>query len=394
MDANLESSQDGKIASPVSSDRYNFYFAATNNNCNGKFTATCTLADSTALEASREYKVIEPLRKLVCTETIEGGYYNPSRIVYGTNAWLKVGVNGQFDASDVQWRVVSGPGRIVSRNDNDWAVSVEPTAPSGEVVVEAAFGSDSLIQPRFVLPIVEKRRVSVSACITASVNGQSQISQQVIEKKLELANQVFSQSGIEFFLIEPVVVLTNSQYAIVTERNLGTNALGRTYYYGVHPDVTNLFSRVNSSAEIKTFWVDRIVQGTTLAFTMSSMKSCVFANNPMASSTVVPHELGHAMGLKDIYNKRKRRRSDLLPCGGLPLSGGVFFDGVHDWGGDVGRGFYESGDTLSLTIDRFLMNGFDCGGCDIPYSSVEGYSSTSRNVFDTSMVPIGSADIR
>ena len=65
------------VDSPVSSTVYDFYFAATNNNCTGKFTATCTLTNSTALVAVREYKVIEPLRKLVCKDRVAGGYYNP-----------------------------------------------------------------------------------------------------------------------------------------------------------------------------------------------------------------------------------------------------------------------------------------------------------------------------
>ena len=47
------------------------------------------------------YRVIEPLRKLVCTNAVpNGGYYNPPRLVYGTNAWLQVGVNGPFAASE------------------------------------------------------------------------------------------------------------------------------------------------------------------------------------------------------------------------------------------------------------------------------------------------------
>ena len=200
---------------------YSFYMASANIG-DGSFTAECTTPDGDELSAARNYKVIEPLRKLVCTdEAPTGGYYNPSRLVYGTNAWLEVGVNGNYDMTEVEWRIVSGPGRIVSTatTSQTSAACVEATSDTGEVVVEAAFGSDSAEQPQFALPVVHKRRVSVAAYITTvSANGQTPITHQTIERKLTSANRVFSQSGIEFYLLEPPTVLPNSQYAIVREQ--------------------------------------------------------------------------------------------------------------------------------------------------------------------------------
>ena len=385
------------VDSPVSSTRYAFYFAATNNNCIGKFTATCTLADSTALDVNREYKVIEPLRKLVCNDQVAGAYYNPSRLVYGTNAWLKVGVNGQFNASDVQWRVVSGPGRIASRNDSDWAVSVEPTAPFGEVVVEAAFGNDSVIQPRFVLPIVQKRRVPVSGCVVLNSTGNPAVTQQKIEANLRRTNQIYSQAGVEFYFAEAIAYLNEPSFSILSEHNLVTNSAGRVSTWGVCPQVTNLLDRVDglsSNATIKLVWVSRIVNGTPLAFTMSSQRSCLFSANPRASDTVMAHEIGHAMGLKDVYDSRKKVSSDHLVGGGNPVDSHVFEDLPYDWGSSDGRGFNEVTDTHSDIIRKCLMHGRDTGGSDIPYSKVEGFSSTSLHVFDTSKVSVGASNMR
>ena len=385
------------VDSPVSSTRYDFYFAATNNNCTGKLAATCTLQDSTVLEADREYKVIEPLRKLVCKDQVAGGYYNPSRLVYGTNAWLKVGVNGQFNASGVQWRVVSGPGRIASRNDSDWAVSVEPTAPSGEVVVEAAFGNDSVIQPRFVLPIVQKRRVPVSGCVVLNSTGNPAVTQQKIEASLRRTNQIYSQAGIEFYFAEAIAYLNEPSFSILSEHNLATNSAGRVSTWGVCPQVRNLLDRVDglsSNATIKLVWVSRIVNGTPLAFTMSSRRSCLFSANPRASDTVMAHEIGHAMGLKDVYDSRKKVSSEHLVGGGNPVDSHVFEDLLHDWGSSDGRGFNEVTDTHSDIIRKCLMHGRDTGGSDIPYSKVEGFSSTSRHVFDTSKVSVGASNMR
>lgn len=385
------------VASPMSSAGYEFFFAATNNNCAGTFTATCTLADSTVLTANREYKVIEPLRKLVCKEQVSGMYCNPSRLVYGTNAWLKVGVNGQFSASEVQWRVVSGPGRIVSRNDGEWAVSVEPTAPSGEVVVEAAFGNDSPIQPRFVLPIVAKRRIPIGACVVVDSTGNPACSEHEIEERIRKANETYAQAGVEFYLSSPILFLNEPSFSVISEHNVKTNASGRISTWGVCPQVTNLLNRVDcgiSNATVKLVWVSRIINGTPIAFTLRRRRCCIFSANYRASDSPVPHEIGHAMGLDDIYERRKRDARDMLVDGGLPVNSSVFDDLSHDWGESDGRAFYEESDTHSGIIKRCLMHGRDTGGIDIPYSRIEGFSATSRHVFDTMKVSIGASNIR
>jgi len=77
--------------------------------------------------------------------------WNPSRLVMGTNAVLKVGANGDFSPSEVKLSVVSGPGVVFPTNG--WETAVTPTGP-GTVTVEARFNDDE-IQPRFVLPVVQ-----------------------------------------------------------------------------------------------------------------------------------------------------------------------------------------------------------------------------------------------
>lgn len=51
-------------------------------------------------------------------------------------------------------------------------------------------------------------------------------------------------------------------------------------------------------------------------------------------------------------------------------------------------------DTHSDVIRKCLMHGYDLGGVDIPYSKVEGFSSTARNVFDTEKVSVGASNMR
>ena len=40
------------------------------------------------------------------------------------------------------------------------------------------------------------------------------------------------------------------------------------------------------------------------------------------------------------------------------------------------------------------MHGRDVGGRDIPHSKVEGFSSSSQNVFDTGKISVGTLNIR
>ena len=128
----------------------------------GTISATFTPADGgEPLTASATFRCIEPLRKLVTTEKSGGRYVNPSRLVMGTNAVLKVGVKGDFSPSEVRWRVVSGPGVVFPTNG--WETTVTPTGP-GTVTVEARFNGDE-IQPRFVLPVVQPRTIPVRAFV-------------------------------------------------------------------------------------------------------------------------------------------------------------------------------------------------------------------------------------
>ncbi len=128
----------------------------------GTITATFTPSgdDAEPQTAYATFRSIEPLRKLVTTEKFAGRYVNPSRLVMGTNAVLKVGANGSFSPLEVEWRRISGSAEVESRG---WYAIVTPTGKD-TVVVEARFNDDE-IQPRFVLPVVQPRTIPVRAFV-------------------------------------------------------------------------------------------------------------------------------------------------------------------------------------------------------------------------------------
>ena len=120
----------------------------------GTITATFTPADGGApLTDSVMFRCIEPIRKLVNSrrDNLVPQIFNPSRLVYGTNAILCVDYNGPFQDSEIHWYVKEGSATVNPMIGE--RVVVTPTAADGVVTVEARFNDDE-IQPQFVLPIV------------------------------------------------------------------------------------------------------------------------------------------------------------------------------------------------------------------------------------------------
>ncbi len=116
-------------------------------------------------------------------------------------AVLKVGVNGDFAATNVDWHVVSGPGKVVSTNG--WYATVVATGMGEDVTVEARFNGDE-IQPRFVLPVVEERVLHIKAFTVSppGIDEPVKWTNEEITTYLDTANEIFSQVGIKFVLDE------------------------------------------------------------------------------------------------------------------------------------------------------------------------------------------------
>ena len=327
-----------------------------------------------------------------------GGYYNPSRLVYGTNAWLKVGVNGRFNASEVQWRVVSGPGRIASRNDSDWAVSVEPTAPSGEVVVEAAFGHDSVIQPRFVLPIVTKRTIPTKAFVVTS-NGVWAASAESIINKISIANQVYTQVGIEFDLLS---ITTNNVGSasdmVVREYDYTTNSNGRVRRTFARQAI-DLLNTYTSNDCVEVYFVRSITNGMATAFRQE--RGIIVSEK--ASDETLAHELGHALGLKDCYVWRRLpspnasgQRYCYLTNYMSTVSSSLLTNRDRDWGREEGRAFYEKSDIVRDIGRSFIMYGVGERGnvrADIPNGRINCLIKEATDSSQMQRASIGADDI-
>ena len=328
----------------------------------GTISATLTLDSGATLSDTASFKCIEPLRRLVSMRQMpDGRFYNPSRLVMGTNAVLKVEVDGDFAATNVDWRVVSGPCRIAATNG--WCVTVEPTGTNEDVVVEASFNDDE-IQPRFVLPVVMPRIIPVKAFIVRPPQGLNDDAwlRSDVNDMIDEANKTFTQVGIRFELAcEPENVGTPDDWAIPMF-NLSTNAAGkvsRSRYITQH--MLSFLDNYKTNDCVEVYYIGQILNLDAAA---AWLETGIVVSKSSNRFTLA-HEFGHALGLKDIYYRVQVENSyghivdRWLPSRDKIVIPNYFRSWPYDWGDETGRGFYGRSDTLATTIDRLLMNGYD-----------------------------------
>ena len=365
---------------------YTFYMTSPNIG-SGSFTASFTLPSGETRGASKPYRAIEPIRKLVCS-AIDPEYscvFNPSRLVYGHPARLKVGVNGNFSPSDVEWSIVSGPGTVTRDEDDfgsaDWTATVTATAESGEVIVEARFNEDP-IQPRFVLPIVQQRTLPVKAFVV-NENNRPIASAESIQSKIDYANVIFSQIGIQLSLLSISNDVGTAADLILTKDQLYTNSTGRTYW-GCSEQATALLNTYSTGDCVELYFVKRIINPRDIdpAAFRSTLGVVI---SKIATDHVIAHEIGHAFGLEDCYTVNKRKQPPIFLAGvNDHISSSVFADTRCDWGFESGRGFYPADETIGTALQWMLMHGVDAGdSLDIPSGSVYSLKKKARSSNET-----------
>ena len=338
----------------------------------GTITATFTPADGGApLTDSVTFRCIEPLRKLVTTEKKDGRYVNPSRLVMGTNAVLKVSANGLFSSSEVNWHVVSGSAQLAS---DGWYATVTPTG-TDTIIIEARFNEDE-IQPQFVLPVVQPRTIPVKAFVVEPPeNGDIDVEPraakinaawtgQEIRTMLDTANEIFTQVGIRFELVAtPASVGSTNDWNLLRAIQI-TNANGSVTWQDT-AQFTNLVANYTAHDCVKVYFLGTLRGEDVAARTTPSG----ILMTRFATDITLAHELGHVMGLDDCYWYRRRKKCPTvyLDTADDTVDRVFFFFSERDWGLESGRGFYEKTDTRKVIMSKMLMYGVGKGAkSDIP----------------------------
>ena len=349
------------------------------------FLAAALVVLSLPLTDSVTFRCIEPLRKLVTTEKKDGRAVNPSRLVMGTNAVLKVGANGPFSPSEVDWHVVSGSTQLVS---DGWYATVTPTG-TDTVIIEARFNDDE-IQPQLVLPVVQPRTIPVRAFVVEpSDNGYLDAetnadninvawTNQEICKMLDTANEIFTQVGIHFEFAGEIQRIGRTNDWNLAMTKTFTNSVGEIEHINTLSDQASaLFDSNASTTGILVYFTGVIKDNGVVAFRSQSN----VAIGREALPTTLSHELGHVLGMKDCYYHKDGVHNGVFGHYGLairndPVCRDLFRPETGDWGKESGRGFYERTDTLAVTMERLLMYGVktDHEMGDIPDRQIWGFS--------------------
>ena len=373
---------------------YSIYMSCPNVGT-GTITATFTPADGgEPLTDSVTFRCIEPLRKLVTTEKVGGRYVNPSRLVMGTNAVLKVSANGPFSPSEVNWRLVSGSADVVP---NGWSATVTPTG-TDTVTVEARFNDDD-IQPRFVLPVVQPRTIPVKAFVVEPPEGNEsdEWKENEISAMFDTANEIFTQVGIRFELIGVIAEAGTTNDWNIAMCDVITNSAGEVSYSEyVTAQMVSLLNSYRTNDCVEVYFT-----GSLRCPTMNAV-TCPFGVIISKTHTkhTLAHELGHAIGLKDIFHRLEVEDGGQIFTFNLGIRTNtvckaIFADFGHDWHLETGYGFYERGDTIASIIGKLLMCGVEEVGAnevsygDIPYGQVYGLSKYLEKGYQK----VGASDI-
>ena len=361
----------------------------------GTITATFTPSGDNVepLTAYATFRCIEPLRKLVTTEKFAGRYVNPSRLVTGTNAVLKVGANGSFSPLEVDWRLISGSAEVEPRG---WYAIVTPTG-MGTVVVEARFNDDE-IQPRFVLPVVQPRTIpvrvfvvqppeSVDQDVTTDANHVNIAwDNQEIYKMLDTANEIFMQVGVSFDLANTIENIAVTNAWRIPYGHQVRDAQGRRAWQHSQ-QLLSLVANYTAHDCLKLYFVGEIISARMRVKAMHTPFGIVVGRR--VTRNTLAHEMGHALGLDDCYafSALKNGGFVYLPYALECVDAATFLHEPGDWGEESGRGFYEMSDTRMSVLMRMLMHGISVrpdSRCDIPADyvmSLKRDATTQQHVF-------------
>ena len=169
---------------------------------------------------------------------------------------------------------------------------------------------------------------------------------------LDTANEIFTQVGIEFEMAgQPTAVGTTNDWNLALGRFVITNGKLKLR---CSPACVNLLNNYTASDCIELYFIGSIVFSSPCS--AITMPYGVIIGKKDATTTVVAHELGHALGLDDCY-VRMNDGITSLPDVEAPVDGTFFIHGSRDWGSELGRGFYGLEDSKLSVAGRLLMHG-------------------------------------
>ena len=354
--------------------------------------------------ASKRFTIVEPtvepitdeswsLADLAADGRMHSYLYNPCAVAVGKTATFKVDVLPEdYPDSEIVWttNMCEGAVRFVGSNVNTGRVVTVEGVSTGDVFLVVKFGDAESPQPAFFSKVVQPMAVRLRAWIIGDGTSWAR-TQEDVRNMVSVANDIYSQVGVNLELVEPIV-LTNIPQACES-----------TIHGPISQDqwnITQLMSLTNGTDGLECYFIKAFGDE---ARTLGCNCEYGMAMATNGTGITLAHEIGHAFRMEDIYASNdnwtnatvtlKKIAEDEYPRN-------VYME--SDWnlgcrGHGVGGGrFYRKGESHVGLINRMLMNGLverASGGRDITMGQVHGIRCTGSGMSDADWkiekVPMG-----
>ena len=292
----------------------------------------------------------------------------------GRDALFRVSVSpNDYPADRISW-TCSDPGIEFVGPSTGKTVRVRATSAATGGYFDIRFGDCPSLSPQIWFKACDLRTVVVSPVfVTQSDKPYASDDAVAFSNAVEVANDIFSQAGVQIVMNEPVVIELDKAF---------------TPDYNDDASIERLYALTNGLEGITVFSVPDIRNAS--GFSSPNLWKLAFNRTPNICGEVLAHEIAHALGLRDIYSTINENESTRLR---MPFR--RVMAGSGDWSGGSGiQRFYERGRTLDEIVERCLMNGVTVGlSVDIPFDRLYGWTITNivGNVkqYGFARVPIG-----
>ncbi len=300
--------------------------------------------------------------------TIEGGLppWNPCGIALGSNALFHVDVfPTNVPELEVAWQIVSGGVEFVDNINTGRTVTVNGTGLGGfglTVNVGDAFDPVPHIEGR----VVEEAEIKVYPFILSN-GGTQAVDASFVQNQLDRANLIYRQAGIHFVL-QPIAVMETNAWTYLQ--------LDAT---GDWPEFWTLVNTHHGLDGVEAYFVRSIEDANGLTAHGG------IAISSHARSVTLAHELGHSMGVPDIY----ATRTNIPSVTGFVQAAWA----PHDWSGDTNESYYAPELMQSNLLRRLVMYGVGIDSkADVPMGDIRGIAKEAGQ-YQHRLVPLGMTNL-
>ena len=321
---------------------------------------TWTPDGGTPIPFLRRFTVVEPVVEPVCnatTNVIEGGVehvytINPCGVGIGRDAYFCIEVSpADYPDENIVWSCEPAGIAEVLGDGTGRAVTVRGIS-EGEATLSVQIGDCRSHSPTFPLHVVPTATVNLRAWIIARGTQQARTVDSV-RKMVKDANDVYAQVGVTLNLIEPIVItnIPDAYDALFDQSDVPSSMW-------TFEDIVDIAS---GTGGLECYFINSFVDTSS---TKAAHNGHGIVVTSRATQCTLAHEIGHAIGMHDIYETNADQKEENDPLLALLDNEKASFDHLKgDWnGGCDGSGsggvrYYRSGTSMKELVGRMLMLG-------------------------------------